>query len=68
MFDFALVLLVDTFHNQLDQHRTFTAEAFKIDFLSVIGAVHRFAVVEKVRHLDTEQQRLFGKFHIEAVI
>ena len=52
MLDFALVLLVDALHNQLDKHRTFTAEAFKIDFLRVVGAVHSFAVMQKIGHLD----------------
>ena len=65
MLDFALILLVDAFHNQLDKHRTFTAESFKIDFLRVVGAVHSFAVMQKIGHLDIEQQRLFGEFHIK---
>ena len=68
MLYLAFVLLVYTFHNQLDKHRTFAAEAFKIDFLRIVRAVHRFAVVDEVGHLDVEQQRFFGEFHVERIV
>ena len=68
MLDFALVLLVYGFHNQLDKHWRLLTEFFQIDLLRVVGAVHSLTVMEKISHLDTEQQRFFGEFYVKCVI
>ena len=66
MLYLALILFVYAFHNQLDKHRTLAAEAFKIDFLRVVGTVHCLAVVDEVGHLDVQQQRFLGEFHVKG--
>ena len=60
-----LVLLVQRLHDEMHQHGTFASQFLQIDFLRVVWAVHRAAVMDEVLHLHIEQQRLVGVFHVE---
>ncbi len=68
MLDFALVLLVDALHNQLDKHRRLRSETLQVYLLSVIGTVDSFTVMEKVGHLNAQEQRFFRKFDVENIV
>ena len=48
----ALVLFVDGLHDKAHQHRAFAAQLFQIDFLRVVRAVHRAAVMDE-SHIST---------------
>ena len=52
----------------MHQHRAFTAQFFQVDFLRVVRAVYRAAVMDEVLHLHVEHQRLVGIFHVERII
>ena len=67
MLHLTLVLLVDGLHDKAHQHRAFTAQLFQVDFLRVVRAVHRLAVMDEVAHLHVEQQRFGGVLHVEGV-
>ena len=64
MLHLALVLFVDGLHDKAHQHRAFAAQLFQIDFLRVVRAVHRAAVMDEVAHLHVEQQRFGGVLHV----
>jgi len=60
MLHFAFVLLVNGLHNQAHEQRRFAPQLREVHLHRVVGAVRGFAVVDKVAHLDVEQQR-FGR-------
>ena len=67
MLHLPFVLFVDGLHDKAHQHRAFAAQLFQIDFLRVVRAVHRAAVMDEVAHLHVEQQRFGGVLHVEGV-
>ena len=63
----AFVLLVQRLHDEVYQHRAFTAQFFQVNFLRVVRSVHRAAVVDKVLHFHVQDERLVGVLHVEGV-
>ena len=67
MLDVAFVVLVDSLADKMYQLRRLTAKLLQIDVESIVGTVHLTAIVNKVLHLDIQEQRLIRVLHIEGV-
>ena len=67
MLHLAFVLLVDGLHDKTHQKRRFAPQLCEINLHRVVRAVHGTAVMDEVAHLDIEQQRFVGVFHIEGI-
>ena len=67
VLDVAFVVLVDSLADKVYQLRRLTAKFLQIDVKSIVGTVYLTAIVDKVLHLDIQEQRLIGVFHIECV-
>lgn len=63
----ASVLFVDGLHDEPHEHRTFAAQLVQIDLLRVVRTVRALPVVDDVRHLPVEQERLVGIAHVKGV-
>ena len=53
--------------NKVYQLGRLAAEFLQVDVKGIVRAVHLAAVMNKIGHLDVEQQRLIGILHIEGV-
>ena len=58
---------MDSLADKVYQLRRLTAKLLQIDVKSIVGTVYLTAIVNKVLHLDIQEQRLIGVFHIECV-
>ena len=67
VLDVAFVVLVDSLADKVYQLRRLTAKLLQIDVESIVGTVHLTAIVNKIFHLDIQEQWLIGVFHIECV-
>ena len=67
VLDVAFVVLVDSLADKVYQLRRLTAKFLQIDVESIVGAVYLTAIVNKVLHLDIQEQRLIRVLHIEGV-
>ena len=63
----ALVLLVDAPVDELHKFGRFTAQFLQVDVKGVVRPVHLAAVMDKVLHLDIQEQRLVRILDIEGI-
>ena len=52
MFYLTPVVLVNGLHNQPDEQGRFATQLLQVNIHRIVRAVHRFAITDKVGHLD----------------
>ena len=67
MLDCSSVLPVNGLHDEPHKHRALAAQFVQVDLLRIVRTVRALPVVNDVRHLHVEQQRLVGIAHIKSV-
>ena len=67
VLDSSSVLPVNGLHDEPHEHRALAAQFVKVHLLRIVRTVRTFTVVDEVRHLHVEQQRLVGIAHVESV-
>ena len=67
MLHFALVLLVDGLHDKTHEQRRLASQLREVNLHRIVRAVYGAAVMDEIAHLDVQQQRLGGIFHIERI-
>ena len=61
------VLLMDGLHDEPYQHRTLAAKLLQINLHRIVWAVYARTVMNEVRHLHVQKQRLIGILDIKGV-